>query len=91
MRNNQPKKSRAKETTLRYTLNSSKKFMMQLFLVQKVSGGSIYKQTSYMQRHLKKEIYLEIKIISRRLKEMSCNSTVIRGIYSKSSGDHELM
>jgi hypothetical protein len=63
---------------------------IQLFLDQRIPAGSARKQKTYMRSHLRKPVKLDIKVVARRLKEMSYKIPLLGGPTSKSLDDSEL-
>ena len=63
---------------------------IQLFLDQRIPAGSARKQKTYMRSHLRKPVKLDIKVVARRLKEMSYKIPLLGGPNSKSLDDSEL-
>ncbi len=76
--------------TLVGQMDESFKEFIQLFLDQRIPAGSAWKQKTYMPSHLKKPMKLDIKVMARRLKEMSYKIPLLGGTNSKSLDSSEL-
>ena len=63
---------------------------IQLFLDQRIPAGLARKQKSYMHINLKKPRGLDIKVVVRRLKEISYKIPLLGGTNSKPLDDSEL-
>ncbi len=61
-----------------------------MFLDQRIPAGSARKQKTYMRSNLKKPRGIYIKVVARRLKEMSYKIPLLGGTNSKPLDDSKL-